>query len=194
MTFSKKSLFINKHEFVGDCTHMKKLMFLMTVIALSATSHKAQAICNVKYNESGESIAVMEKKYPRASRRSYNIKGVKYTPLIKADGFVQEGKASWYGRPFHGRKTANGEIYNMFRYTAAHPTLPIPSCVKVTNLQNGKSVVVRVNDRGPYKSDLGTDTSNRIIDLSLKAAIQLGFRKKGVADVKIEVLPTEVLH
>ena len=173
---------------------MKKWIGLLTIIAIAATSSKAHAICNVKYNEQGQSVAVLGKKYPRASMRTYKMKGVKYTPIHNAQGYKDIGQASWYGRPFHGRKTANGETYNMFKFTAAHPTLPIPSCVKVTNLQNGKTIVVRVNDRGPYRSDLGTDTSNRIIDLSLKAAVALGFRKQGVTDVKIEVLPTEILH
>ncbi|MAF31175.1 MAG: hypothetical protein CMF60_03115 [Magnetococcales bacterium] len=173
--------------------NMTKWIVALTALTAIVTSHPSHAICNIKQNESGE-VAVLTKKYPRASTRTYKMKGVKYTPLRSANGFVEEGKASWYGRPFHGRKTANGETYNMFRYTAAHPTLPIPSCVKVTNLQNGKSVIVRVNDRGPFRSDLGTDTSDRIIDLSLKAAVALDFRKQGVTDVKIEVMPTEILH
>jgi rare lipoprotein A len=173
---------------------MRKWIGLLTLATLAVAGQEAQAICNVKYSKSGESIAVLEKKYPRASMRAYKMKGVKYTPFYNTEGFVEKGEASWYGRPFHGRKTASGETYNMFQFTAAHPTLPIPSCVKVTNLQNGKTVVVRVNDRGPYKSDLGTDTSNRIIDLSLKAAVALDFRKQGVTDVKIEVLPTEIFH
>ena len=151
---------------------------------------EANALCRI-HTENGKAVATLEKDYPPVPQRSYNVKGQTYTPLASADGFTQDGDASWYGRPFHGRITANGETYNMFDYTAAHPTLPIPSCVRVTNTANGKSVVVRINDRGPFKSDLGTDTSKRVIDLSLKAAIALDFRDKGITSVKLEALPTE---
>ena len=94
---------------------------------------------------------------------------------------VQIGVASFYGPKFHGRKTASGEIYNMFALTAAHPTLPFGTIVKVTNLKNKKSVIVRINDRGPFKK-------NRIIDLSYEAAKRLGFINEGTALVKIEVI------
>nr|HDM59121.1 septal ring lytic transglycosylase RlpA family protein [Bacillota bacterium] len=96
---------------------------------------------------------------------------------------VQYGYASWYGGKFHGRRTANGETYDMFAMTAAHRTLPFGTIVRVTNLENGRSVVVRINDRGPF-----TDKKKRIIDLSLGAARQLGMLKTGVAKVKLEVL------
>src|SRR5687768_12194400 len=89
-------------------------------------------------------------------------------PRGTSTGTAQIGKASWYGKQFHGRTTANGEEYNMFHFTAAHRTLPLGTWVKVTNLKNGKSVVVRINDRGPY-------AGNRIIDLSYAAAQSLGF-------------------
>ena len=92
---------------------------------------------------------------------------------------VQEGTASWYGGKFHGRKTASGERFNTYDLTAAHRTLPMHSLVKVTNLSNGKSVVVRINDRGPY-------VGKRVIDLSYSAANQLGFVKRGVAKVRLE--------
>lgn len=91
------------------------------------------------------------------------------------------GIASWYGKKFHGRKTSNGEIYNMYDMTAAHKKLPFDTIVKVTNLKNGKSVKVRINDRGPYKK-------GRIIDLSYKAAQQIGMVKDGVTKVKIEII------
>ncbi|MGZ8330643.1 MAG: septal ring lytic transglycosylase RlpA family protein [Rhodoplanes sp.] len=90
-----------------------------------------------------------------------------------------EGLASWYGPDFHGRRTANGEVFDMHRMSAAHPTLPLPSYVRVTNLGNGRSIVLRANDRGPYHS-------NRIVDVSVKAADMLGFSKHGVARVRIE--------
>src|SRR5690606_901066 len=90
-----------------------------------------------------------------------------------------EGIASWYGSDFHGRRTANGEIYDMHAISAAHPTLPIPSYVRVTNLANRRSLIVRVNDRGPFKD-------NRVIDLSAKSAEMLGFRGNGLARVRVE--------
>ncbi len=93
-------------------------------------------------------------------------------------GFIQEGIASWYGPMFNGRRTANGEIYNMFALTAAHKTLPFGTCVKVINLKNGKSVVVRINDRGPF-------VKGRIIDLSYAAAKVIGLDKMGIAPVKL---------
>ena len=95
---------------------------------------------------------------------------------------VQEGTASWYGGKFHGRKTASGERFNTYDLTAAHRTLPMNTLVKVTNLSNGKSVVVRINDRGPY-------VGKRVIDLSYSAANELGFVKRGVAKVRLERIP-----
>ena len=96
--------------------------------------------------------------------------------------FSEIGIASWYGQKFHSRQTANGEVFNMYAMTAAHRVLPMPSVVRVTNLSNRRSVVVRINDRGPYAHE-------RIIDLSLAAAEKIGFRRKGVARVRVELLP-----
>ncbi len=94
---------------------------------------------------------------------------------------VQIGKGSWYGKAFHGKRTANGERYNMYDYTAAHRSFPFNSMVKVTNLKNGRSVIVRINDRGPY-------SGGRIIDLSYLAAKKLGYVKQGVAKLKLQYL------
>ena len=99
--------------------------------------------------------------------------------MTKVSSFVQTGNASWYGNQFHGRKTSSGERYNMNALTAAHKTLPIPSYARVTNTKNGKSVIVRVNDRGPFHG-------NRVIDVSKAAAQQLGFINQGTAHVKVE--------
>jgi len=96
---------------------------------------------------------------------------------------VQYGYASWYGGKFHGRKTANGETYDMFAMTAAHRTLPFETWVRVTNLENGRSVMVRINDRGPFK-----DKKKRIIDLSLGAAKELDMLEAGVVEVRLEIL------
>lgn len=111
----------------------------------------------------------------------YEVAGVKYTVLPSASGYREEGVASWYGTKFHGRKTSNGEDYDLYLPTAAHRSLPIPSYVRVTNLDNGRSMVVRVNDRGPFHAE-------RLIDLSYGAAVKLGFVDRGTAPVRVEAL------
>lgn len=119
--------------------------------------------------------------------RPYTVMGQRFTPQTSLDQpYQKKGHASWYGKKFHGAKTANGEIYDMYQMTAAHPTLPLPSYAKVTNLSNGKSVIVRVNDRGPF-------LAGRIIDLSYAAAYQLGYIKQGTAEVMIEKMTPEVI-
>ncbi|MEM7679854.1 MAG: septal ring lytic transglycosylase RlpA family protein [Pseudomonadota bacterium] len=115
--------------------------------------------------------------------KPYQIKGVWYRPR-ETYNFTETGIASWYGPQFHRKQTANGEIFDMNEMTAAHRTLQLPSIVRVTNLENGRSLIVRVNDRGPF-------ARGRIIDLSRKSAELLGFKKQGTAKVKVEVLPTE---
>lgn len=109
----------------------------------------------------------------------YTVLGKTYYPKATATTYKETGIASWYGTKFHGQRTANGELYDLYGMTAAHRTLPLPSYVKVTNLNNGRSVVVRVNDRGPFHS-------NRIIDLSFAAAKKLGYANIGTAQVKVE--------
>lgn len=110
--------------------------------------------------------------------KPYLVAGRMYVPE-EGRGYRTEGLASWYGEDFHGRLTANGEVYDMHAISAAHPTLPMPSYVRVTNVANRRSLIVRVNDRGPYHG-------NRVIDLSGKAADLLGFRGRGVARVRVE--------
>ena len=105
--------------------------------------------------------------------------GRTYVPMTELGPYRATGLASWYGKRYHGRPTASGEIYDMYAMTAAHPTLPIPSYARVTNLSNGKSLIVRVNDRGPYHG-------NRIIDVSNKAAHLLDFKGRGIARVRVE--------
>lgn len=111
----------------------------------------------------------------------YVVNGETYRVLPTAAGYRAEGIASWYGTRFHGRETANGEPYDLYGPTAAHRTLPIPSYLRVTNLANGRSMVVRVNDRGPFHAD-------RVIDLSYGAAVRLGFAEAGTAPVRLEAL------
>ncbi len=118
---------------------------------------------------------------PKATQRPYRINGKTYYPLPSAQGYVEVGYASWYGPKFHGRPTASGEPYNMYAFTAAHKLLPLGTYVLVTNLENGRQVVVRINDRGPFVKD-------RIIDLSYAAAKALGMVQKGVARVRLVAL------
>ncbi|PSU24595.1 septal ring lytic transglycosylase RlpA [Photobacterium aquimaris] len=119
--------------------------------------------------------------YSRGGNKDYTLRGKRYHIIKNPQGYTETGFASWYGEKFHGHKTANGEVYNMFAMTAAHKTLPLPSFVRVTNTLNHKSVIVRVNDRGPFHD-------GRIIDLSMAAASKLGVISYGTAPVKIEVI------
>ena len=117
----------------------------------------------------------------RASQKPYTVNGQRYEPLASHECFVQTGVASWYGKDFHGKKTSNGETYDMNAMTAAHKTLPLGVFVKVRNTNNGRETVVRVNDRGPF-------VKGRIIDLSHAAARKLGVDIAGTAPVRIEAL------
>ncbi len=144
--------------------------------------------------EFGVSVSprVTRAKYPpRGGGRSlplkpYRVAGKTYSP-VAGPGYVERGRASWYGQDFHGRRTANGEIFGAFYLTAASPVLPIPSYARVTNLENGRSVLVRVNDRGPY-------LQGRIIDLSYQAASILGYVNKGSADVEVRYVAPAPLN
>lgn len=117
------------------------------------------------------------------NKNPYTVLGKTYHLMEDETQYKARGEASWYGTKFHGRKTANGETYDMYAMTAAHKTLPIPSYVRVTNLNNGRSVIVRVNDRGPFHG-------GRIIDLSYAGAQRLGFADSGVAPVEVEIIVT----
>lgn len=121
----------------------------------------------------------------KTGNNPYVVDGILYTPLTVLDNFSQTGRASWYGKKFHGKKTSSGEIYNMYKISAAHKTLPIPSYIKVTNLANNKSLIVRVNDRGPF-------VGPRILDLSYAAAKELGFVSQGTTQIKLESI-TKIL-
>lgn len=127
-------------------------------------------------------------KEPRSEPRSrqgnppsYVALGVRYHVLESSEGYVERGLASWYGPQFHGRKTSSGEVFDMHQATAAHKTLPLPTWVQVTHLETGRSITVRVNDRGPFKE-------GRIIDLSFQAAKELGISAEGVAPVEVRTI------
>ena len=117
----------------------------------------------------------------RGGNKHYSVLGKRYQVLDSEHGYQEQGGASYYGKKFHGRRTSSGEVYDMYAFSAAHKSLPLPSYARVTNLDNGKSIVVRVNDRGPFHA-------NRIIDLSYAAAVKLGYREKGVARVEVRAL------
>ena len=119
------------------------------------------------------------------SNKPYKALGVVYTPMTRYQPYKSSGVASWYGKRYHGKKTSSGEVYDMYSMSAAHPTLPLPSYVKVTNPANGKFVIVRVNDRGPFKND-------RIIDLSYAAAYKLRFSTQGSTVVDVEAIDSSI--
>src|SRR5690606_16059471 len=112
----------------------------------------------------------------------YTVLGRVYRVLATADGYVERGTASWYGQKFHGRQTSSREIYDMCSFSAAHKTLPLPSYVRVTRIDTGATVVVRVNDRGPFHD-------GRVIDLSYAAAVKIGLDRSGTAPVEVRALP-----
>jgi rare lipoprotein A len=128
-----------------------------------------------------EPIPKVEALSAYGNKSTYTVLGQTYRVLPSASGYVERGIASWYGNKFHGYTTSNFEKYDMYAYTAAHKTLPLPSYARVTNLENGTSVIVRVNDRGPF-------AENRIIDLSYVAAIKLGIWQKGTGLVEVRAI------
>ncbi len=136
---------------------------------------------DVSHVPDAKPVALPYSKYGNSA--NYDVNGVRYHVLSTSRGYHQNGFASWYGTKFQGRRTSSGEPYNMYAMTAASTTLPIPSFVRVTNLENGKSVVVKVNDRGPFHSD-------RIMDLSYAAAARLDILQHGTAPVHVEAIDT----
>lgn len=135
-----------------------------------------------------DSIPAVEPQAEPKSRygnpESYEVHGRRYRVRDDATGYVAEGVASWYGSKFHGRRTSSGETYDMYALTAAHRSLPLPTYVRVTNLENDREIVVRVNDRGPFHDE-------RLIDLSYGAALKLGFADSGTARVRVRALSPE---
>jgi rare lipoprotein A len=161
--------------------YARPVLFLILIAGASA----ALSGCGGNGEKLGERVIPFGQPVPKGGGAyrigsPYEIAGVWYQP--KEDPtYDRVGTASWYGELFHGRRTANGEIYDMDRLSAAHPTLPLPVYARVTNLENGRSLIVRINDRGPYAND-------RIIDLSRRSAEALGYRNKGTARVRVQFL------
>ncbi len=152
------------------------IIFVATFTGCSTRSYYGGFYRPLKDHHINNSKAVQ-----RATMRPYSVNGKTYYPTVVQTGDTYRGIASWYGPNFHGKKTSNGEWYDMYAMTAAHKTLPMNTIVKVTDLLNGKSVIVRINDRGPF-------VKNRIIDLSYAAAKKLGIVASGTAPVRLEVL------
>jgi rare lipoprotein A len=152
----------------------------------SASGPQSPKFSEAEYGKSSPRVVASNRKVPDGGGRymvgePYRVAGKTYIPQDDPVGYTATGNASWYGNNFHGRKTANGEVYDMHDLSAAHPTLPLPSYVRVTNLSNGRSVMVRVNDRGPF-------THNRVIDVSSQAASMLDFKRAGTAKVQVEYI------
>lgn len=167
--------------------HNNKLVIIAGCLLLAACSssrykfsddHAPTAIPDLDHIADAVPIAQPHSRY---ANKDYTVRGKRYEVWRDIEELTQKGQASWYGKKFHGHKTSNGEVYDMFSMSAAHKNLPLPSFVKVTNLVNQKTVIVRVNDRGPFHP-------GRIIDLSYAAAYKLDMLKTGTTDVEIELI------
>jgi len=157
-------------------------IIIISLIFTGCTVIKRDNVKNYKENYTSKKVTPKIEKYSKyGNPKTYKVFGVKYKTLQTHVGYSEKGIASWYGKKFHGKLTSTREVYNMYNITAAHKSLPIPCYAKVTNLSNNKSLIVRINDRGPFKK-------GRIIDLSYAAAKKLDFIKQGTARVLVEAI------
>jgi rare lipoprotein A len=155
-------------------------------VARKGRSKEIGAFSHPKYGQASPRVVADGQEVPKGGGRqligkTYSVAGKRYTPYAKPVGYTAVGMASWYGEAFHGRKTANGEVYDRNAISAAHPTMPLPAYARVTNVLNNRSIIVRVNDRGPYHG-------GRVMDLSQRTAEALAFRHLGTARIKLEYL------
>ncbi|MDP3255961.1 septal ring lytic transglycosylase RlpA family protein [Bosea sp. (in: a-proteobacteria)] len=155
-------------------------------VARRGKSKEIGAFPQAKYGPASPRVVAEGQEVPKGGGRqmigkTYSVAGKRYTPYDKPVGYTAVGTASWYGEAFHGRKTANGEVYDRHGISAAHPTMPLPAYARVTNVLNNRSIIVRVNDRGPYHG-------GRVMDVSQKTAEALAFRHLGTARIKLEYL------
>jgi rare lipoprotein A len=164
-------------------SQVKFFSFIILVLLIFTTgcSKKIIAVEAVKHPKSNTDSSYSPTASTTGVGKPYSIDGIEYVPESQPQNYTQKGIASWYGKKFHGRKTASGEVYNMYAMTAAHKTLPLQTWVKVHNFKNNKEIVVRINDRGPF-------VKGRIIDLSFTGAKKLGMADQGTAPVKVVVL------
>ncbi|TPH14683.1 septal ring lytic transglycosylase RlpA family protein [Litorilituus lipolyticus] len=179
---------ITKTNFKQTKYSLHALIGLVTISLLASCSstgryqqHKDSTPTRLPTQAEQKDAIARAEPYSRGGNKDYQVLGKHYKVLTDTNGFEQEGIASWYGEKFHGHLTSNGEIYDMYAMSAAHKSLPLPTYLKVTNLVNNKSVIVRVNDRGPFHQ-------SRIIDLSYSAAYKLDMLKTGTAKVKITAI------
>lgn len=177
-----------ERKYTAKISRLFFLVFLLLILAAcSSRGKKDQDTAPSKPIDWTQVKPVIPKKEPKSpygNPDSYEVYGKTYRILNSSENFKQQGVASWYGTKFHGRRTSSGEPYDMLQLTAAHKTLPIPCYVQVTNKDNGKQLIVRVNDRGPF-------VKSRIIDLSYAAAHKLGMAEKGTANVLVEAINFE---
>ena len=169
---------------VSSVAKIAILVSLFTCISACSTAPKKPTVPKRSPSELAKIPDAVPRVEPRSelgNMKTYEVFGKRYFVLDSSDGFTQKGIASWYGPNFHGKKTSSGEIYDMYAMTAAHKTLPLPSYLEVTNLENGRKIIVRVNDRGPFHD-------NRVVDLSYTAAIKLDMIAKGTALVEISAI------
>lgn len=169
-------------------TKLKILSLLLSLLVTACSTSSSRYQITNDHSPSSipplghiENVTPRYEPYSRGGNKNYTVRGVNYQVLKDVSEFTEKGNASWYGNKFHGHLTANGERYNMFAMSAAHKNLPLPSYVQVTNLENNKQIIVRVNDRGPFHQ-------GRIIDLSYAAAQKLDMLNSGTAKVKITLL------
>jgi rare lipoprotein A len=169
---------------------MRQGLLVLTVLTLAACSGSNPRVAwegdgapaaNLKPADVIDAVPRPDPILRAGNSSPYSVDGVEYHVMDTAVGYDEQGVASWYGTKFHGNKTANGEVYDLYLATAAHRSLPIPSYVRITNLDNNRQIVVRVNDRGPFHPE-------RLIDLSYAAAVKLGFVDQGTAPVRIQSL------
>ena len=175
----------NSKNFYSDPIYPVALLILcMTISACSTAPEKKYAVPKRSPAELAkipDAVPRVEPKSELGNMKTYEVFGKRYFVLDNSDGFTEKGIASWYGPDFHGKKTSSGEIYDMYAMTAAHKTLPLPTYLEVKNLENGRKIIVRVNDRGPFHD-------NRVVDLSYTGAIKLDMIGKGTALVEIRAI------
>jgi len=168
--------------------YLSILLVLLLVSCSSTTTKDGPPRRDIDVSLIPDAVPRLEPITAAGNKSPYQVFGRTYHVLPSSNGYRERGGASWYGTKFHGRQTSNGETYDMYAMTAAHRTLPIPSYVQVTNLDNGRKVIVRINDRGPFHGD-------RIIDLSYVAAKKLGYHQQGVSRVEVVAIdPVKFQH
>jgi len=182
MKFSNAVIVAGLVAFATGCAHLPEGAPSRT----SRASSPGDLFISDKTRGGPEEPGLKIRKSKRGNMESYVVRGQRYHTLDSSDGYSARGVASWYGPNFHGRTASNGEVYDMYRLTAAHKTLPLPTYAKVTHVENGRSVIVKINDRGPFSGD-------RIIDLSFAAALRLGMVNDGTGTVDIQALSPEEL-